>query len=240
MRFLLSCLGQRVFRPESLAKLEEKLQAIAEREASSAQRRMTAVDHRAELVKLEQQLELVKKNLALAENTEHYNAISDVFEELMRTRERLATDVAAADKEALSTLDPNAEVAKALALLRDLGNVVSAAEDLGVIGELFRRVKVRLFLRFHPVKTGKRTVNRLRAGVVIFGSASPPVLLYDGPTDRKKLRAPAAGEVAEALSAKSPGEPNQIGSGREGDSLGNVSRGNWIRTSDLTVPNRAL
>ena len=78
-------------------------------------------------------------------------------------------------------------------------------------------------MRFEEVQRKKRTVNHVSGGVVTLGAAPPPVALYEGPTGRRALNSqmPAAGVLLPA-GAESE-EP--IGPGREGTSLGNVSRG---------------
>jgi hypothetical protein len=80
----------------------------------------------------------------------------------------------------------------------------------------------------------------LASGVVTFGDAPPPVPLYEGPTDRRHVKKPPTHKGVDGLSSvKSPGSSGDS-PGEEGDSLGNANRGERIRTSDLTVPNRAL
>ena len=68
------------------------------------------------------------------------------------------------------------------------------------------------------------------------GSSPPPVEVYNGPTARQKLTIPAARGAAGPVDPSSPAVPKPFGPGQEGESLGNVSRGDWIRTSDLLNP----
>ena len=63
--------------------------------------------------------------------------------------------------------------------------------------------------------------------MVTFGNTEAPVPLYEGPTVRKRIKS----EAAAANAVKSGGDvplPNPVGSGQEGKSLGNVSRGDMI------------
>jgi hypothetical protein len=46
---------------------------------------------------------------------------------------------------------------------------------LGAVGELFRRLNARLFLKFREVRPKKRKINRVAGGVVTFGVKSLPV-----------------------------------------------------------------
>src|SRR6185312_2912365 len=126
--------------------------------------------------------------------------------------------------------------AAALARLRRLTEWAAQAEDYAAVGELFRQVNVRLFARFRAVPKKKRVLNKLVGGVVTFGASPPPVPLYDGPTARQKLTNPAAQDAAGLGDPTSPAVPKPSGPGQEGESLGNVSRGDWIRTSDLLNP----
>jgi hypothetical protein len=87
------------------------------------------------------------------------------------------------------------------------------------------------------VRQKKRTLNKIAGGIVTFGSAEPPIELYDGPTARKKIAGPA-GVIAGPANAESATRPEPPDPGREVDSLGNTSRGDWIRTSDLLNPIR--
>jgi len=67
---------------------------------------------------------------------------------------------------------------------------------------------------------------------VTFGDASPPIELYDGPTDRRSVK-------TDVSSGKVPDEtaPNPGQTGKEDKSLRNVSRGDKIRTCDFWLPN---
>ena len=76
--------------------------------------------------------------------------------------------------------------------------------------------------------------------MVTFGSAPPPITIYEGPTGRQKLSGSVTALVTEPDSHKLSLVPKPFGPGREGDSLGNVSRGDRIRTCDFMVPNHAL
>lgn len=78
-----------------------------------------------------------------------------------------------------------------------------------------------------PAQLKQRVVNRLSGGVVTFGTAEPPVPLYEGPTARKPIKSEAAAAIA-VQSGEDVPLPSPVGSGREGKSLGNVSRGDRI------------
>jgi hypothetical protein len=84
--------------------------------------------------------------------------------------------------------------------------------------------KNKIFASFRPLQLRKRVVNRLGGGVVTFATAAPPVALYEGPTARKRIKSEAAAAIA-VQSGEDVPLPGPVGSGREGKSSGNVSRG---------------
>ena len=73
----------------------------------------------------------------------------------------------------------------ALADFDRLADLAADTSNLGAIGELFRRLNTRLFLRFEEIQPKKRKINKVAGGVVTFGSSPPPVGLYEGPTRRR-------------------------------------------------------
>ena len=123
-------------------------------------------------------------------------------------------------------LNIDAEVEAALAALDDLGELAADPTNLGAIGELFRRLNVRLFLAFREERPKKRVVNRVAGGVVTFGATAPPVALYEGPTGRRALKGRLAAETGQGLAA-SPALPALSGE-QDDSSLGTVSRGERI------------
>jgi hypothetical protein len=123
-------------------------------------------------------------------------------------------------------------------IIRQLTELTRDGDDLGSARQIFDLLNARLFLGFHPVKVKKRTLNKIAGGVVTFGNAPPPIDVYEGPTARRKIKGSAASVAAGPGERHLPPPPEcTIGSGREGKSLGNGNRGDWIRTSDLCVPN---
>jgi hypothetical protein len=86
-------------------------------------------------------------------------------------------------------------------------------------------VNLRLFLRFEQMEVKNRKLNKLASGVVTFGSAPPPITLYEGPTGRREVKGPASLEDTGPCSSQTPLSPAPLDPGREGSSLGNVRRG---------------
>ena len=54
--------------------------------------------------------------------------------------------------------------------------------------ELFVRVDLKFYAKFAVGYRGKRKILSLAGGVLTLGNASPPVPLYDGPTDRPSVQ----------------------------------------------------
>jgi len=238
VRFLLGCVRQRVLAPRTLAKLEARLTELARRESAEGAAAAELRSKEAALVALRAQLEKVGRNMARAETEEQFRAVADEFDGLKGQEKALEAEAGALRRQAGQAKSGEAEVAAALALLRRLTEWSAPSEDYLAVGELFRQVNVKLFARFRAVPVKKRVLNRLVGGVVTFGSSAPPVEVYSGPTARQKLTSPSAQGAAGPGDPSSPAVPKPTGPGQEGESLGNVSRGDWIRTSDLLNPIR--
>ena len=142
--------------------------------------------------------------------------MAEVFDELNARRDVLAAGVAQAEVAEAAQVDPEAEVAAAMATARRLVDLAAEEDNLAAAGDLFRALNVRLFLRFRDDPRGKRTYRATAGGVVTFGDAPPPVPLYDGLTDRKSVSADVP---------VSPSNKNESFDGSEGLSVGNGGRG---------------
>jgi hypothetical protein len=239
-RFLLGCIRQRLLTPALRARLEYKLRAIAEREQKNARPDTTLTEKKAALATLQAKRERAGENLALAESADQYRAVAMVFEQLKSQEKVLEAEVRQLEQAGGTERNVDAEVAAAVAGLDRLADLAAEPSALGDVGELFRRLKARMFFRFAEGRWKKRAVTRLAGGIVTFGSTPPPVALYEGPTGRRYIKGPTAPEEAAGPhSPESPEVPLSVPGG-ESDSLGNVGRGDWIRTSDLLNPIRPL
>jgi len=126
-----------------------------------------------------------------------------------------------------------------MGLVTRLADIRNNPEDFVVAGELFRCVNIRLYFQFRDERAGKRTLRKVAGGVVTFGNAQPPITIYEGPTARGKLRKLMALEATNPGGAMSPLPESEV-SDSEGKSLGNVDRGDRIRTCDLLTPRMHL
>ena len=70
--------------------------------------------------------------------------------------------------------DLDDDISAALADFDRLTDLAADTSNLGAIGELFRRLNTRLFLRFEEIQPKKRKINKVAGGVVTFGTSPPP------------------------------------------------------------------
>ena len=163
-RFVLACLRQRVLSPTAMAKLKTRLRelAVAEGDEDPDRRRREALE--AELASVERKLATVGRNLALAETPEERQVTAAVFGELRESRSRLQRQLEGLGP-AKVVSDQEREVEAALAGLDRLHELaVAAASEGEAIGELFRRVDARLYLRFRAERAGAAPSTRRAAG----------------------------------------------------------------------------
>ena len=118
--------------------------------------------------------------------------MKSVFEQLRQQQQSIETDLRQAEQSSSQGLDIDTEVDAALATLDELAALASDTANLGSIGDLFRRLNAQLFLRFQEVQPKKRKVYQVAGGVVTFGTAPAPVVLYEGPTGRRAIQGRAA------------------------------------------------
>ena len=70
-------------------------------------------------------------------------------------------------------------------------------------------------------------MHNVAGGVPTFGSAPAPIAIYQGPTGRKDIKEETVATDA-AVRDGDDRHPGHIDAEREGNSIGNVSRGDWI------------
>jgi hypothetical protein len=226
--FVLSCIRQRLFQPHMWAGLKQRLHQLASKETRQDEVEEQLKRYRQELSQVDRDLESVQQNLARANSSKQFEAISGIFDGLQVKKSHLAEKVQTHELKARKTSNAESEVGKALENLRQLCNFVTDdSNDLNTARRLIEAVNARMFPRFKRVNEGKRTLNRLSGGVVTFGSAEPPIRLYDGPTSREKVKAAVSRTLAENNGTDSPTTETVVSRG-EGKSLGNVSRGDRI------------
>ena len=230
-KFMLSCLRQRLLPPTLLPKVEQRFRDLAAQGEGSNDAERELTNLRAELAQTQTQLTTVSVNMALAKTPEQFEAISATFDQLKARVNLLQTQIVEAESKTKQVPDTEAEIAGAMDVIHRLTELVADASGLGHATEAFRLTNARLFMRFRPVQGEKRVLNKVAGGVVVLGAAPDPIEIYRGPTGRRALNYNGSTALVAAepgkLSLLAPPETT-IGSGLEGKSLRNVSRGDWI------------
>jgi hypothetical protein len=173
-------------------------------------------------------VETAKQNMTLAQNPQQFQAMAAIFDNLLERQSKLHAELAEATATTTESNDMESEINSALALLQRLTELAAGAESLAAAGELFRMMNARLFLRFTAVQLKKRIVNRVAGGAVTFGTTPPPIVIYQGPTDRKYIKMNLTATDAASPVNGDVHHSGQSDTDREGKSIGNVNRGDWI------------
>ncbi len=156
-----------------------------------------------------------------------YDAVAAIFEKSRGKIEALRTTLDSM-RSRPSGAAVEDEVASALRRLERIGTLAANTDDgdYRSARSLFSMMNARLFLKFEKRQCGRRLLNKLAHGEITFGTAPPPVPVYTG-------------RASEPEPARSVNEKSHL-PGEASDSIGNVSRGDMIRTCDFRVPNAAL
>jgi hypothetical protein len=225
-QFMLGCIRQRLLTPAYRGKLEKRLRELAERDRNQVSLAQSISSKRAALLEMTQKRQRVAENLALAETESQHRAIATIFDEVAQKVESLELELRQAEQSVVDTTDLGAAISVALEKFDRLADLAADADNLEAIGELFQHLNARLFLQFEESQPKKRTLNKVAGGVVTFGASPPPVGLYEGPTGRRAFRGIA--ETTGCMSGITNVPARLCGTDREGMSLGNVNRGDWI------------
>ncbi len=230
-QFMLSCLRQRLLSPTLLPIAEQELRELAGQEDGKREADQELVNRRAQLIRVQSQLKTVSDNMALAKTPEQYEVISAKFDQLKAQEASLQTEIAETELKTDQVPDTEAEIAGAMGIIHRLTDLATSSNSLELAAEAFQLTNARLFLQFRAVQVKKRLLNKLSGGVAVLGSAPNPIEVYRGPTGRRALNynGSTALKAAEPGKLSLPSPPKHtISSGSEGNSLGNVSRGERI------------
>jgi hypothetical protein len=226
VRFTLSCMRQKLFRPGLQGKLEARLRELAAQDRNNCNGdKAKKVTSALELVQTE--LRTVERNLAMARTPEQYQAVAKVFDQLLAKKSDLETQLAIQQR-SRTDVSADDEVRAAMSVAERLIGLADDPANLGSIGHAFSMVNARLFLRFKDVQAGKRQLRKPAGGVITFGAAVPPIRLYEGPTGRKHLMKGVAIVGNSGIANTSARSVSRCLPGQEGHSLGNVNRGDRI------------
>lgn len=224
-RFALAAIRQRLLDPGMRNRLEEKLRKLAAGNQTSHMDR-TRTCKQEDLLKVQSQLAVVKRNLALAETPEESKAIREVFVDLTAREAQIANEISKLPAANQSTSQGRNRFDEAMELTKKLPMLAEDSKNLGSIGQLFSSLNLQMFLRFQPVQKAKRIENKLAGGILTIGETPPPIEKYNGPTGR--------GAIQESKRSQNPegempsGSVSQIDSDRRRKSLGNVNRADRI------------
>ena len=227
-RAALQFLKDKTNSPERLNKLRARLQELAATGGSTTTDQGRKADRQSALTALQSDLAVAKRNLALARDEQQYKAIASVFDDLKRRETELQNEIHQNGLKEKNDRRPDELVAAALALFNKLPELVDDEDNLAAIGQAFRLVNLRLFLRFEKIQVKRRLLNKVAGGVVTFGNAPPPVELYSGPTGRRGLNSMRAATFAAGPGTREKRAAPDTCSGSEGNSLRNVNRGDMI------------
>ena len=145
VRFVFSCVRQRILAPHMLSRLEIRLRELAQQEVVGGLGAEELRSKEAALVTVKSQLQTVSQNLGLAKTPELFEVVAAQFEKLKAQEKALEAETTALRQKVGQVMNPEAEVAAAMRLLRHLTAWAAQAEDYVAVGELFRQLNVKLY-----------------------------------------------------------------------------------------------
>ncbi len=222
-RFALAAVQQQICSPEARKKLEARLRKRAEAEARSPGALQILKAKELDLARIENDLKQATRNLARA-NDDQFHAISEYFDELKVQRDTCRTEIAELRRHSSVRVNPEDAVAAMLKFADKLYQLAEDSNNLPAIGELFKKLNIRMFLRFVPVQKAKRIENKLAGGVLTMGAAAPPIDLQARPSrhSAQELQCKNMAGLDPAADAE------RSCPGLEAESLGNVNRDDRI------------
>jgi hypothetical protein len=236
-RFTLSCIRQKLLR--LLPQVEQRLRDFAAASEATPLQETEGDGLKIELTNLQLEIKTVSSNLAIAKSDAQFQAVSAHFDQL-RGREA-ALQIKLAEASARQTAGKaHFDVKTIVGGFEKLLDKASDETNLKLAGEAIQMANAKLFLKFEQAAVKKRTLNRISSGVATFGDSAPPIELFKGPTARDPVKMSAGTRLAKVNHFDHAVEKTDslIVSDREEKSLGNVSRADWIRTSDLLTPSQ--
>ncbi len=181
-KLVVSCLVQKVLTPSALLKLRHRLAELAQNESKPVER--SSCIAQTELEKLKKDQAKIESNMALAENPDQFKVIANAFEKNKKRMDELQQQLVR-EKRPSERPGVKAEVDAAIDALVRLPELLSKSDDYSQLTEAFGLVNARLFLGFKETQPKKRIVNKISRGVITFGETTPPILLYQCPTNRR-------------------------------------------------------
>ena len=168
LQFIWQLLLQLVSRCGGRQSLRAQLRrAVAARQASSAGGQVSGAKLlEKQLEKIQKERNIVRKNLARAKSGAAFKAVEAEFNRLEHDVRELELQLAQCSSAAASSASPDQVVDEAIRLLDTLGDFSDDRSARQRLGELLRRLDIRLWLRFQDNPRGKRPKRVLRSGVI--------------------------------------------------------------------------
>ncbi|MCE9603393.1 MAG: hypothetical protein K8U03_00650 [Planctomycetia bacterium] len=187
VKIVIDALRQKICSPSAMEKYEARLLELATEESTVSVDVTKLAAKEEELREVRRDLFKVGRNLALAETNELMKVITQTFDEFKLREARLEREVQELRLSNTPKQDIQAEVNAARGALDRLPELIEDPTNLADAATAIRFVNAYVFLDFHKVAQGKRTLNRVHSGAITFGSEIPPVKIYEGPTGRRAL-----------------------------------------------------
>jgi len=179
LQFTLGFLHAAAERAGGREALRGRLMGIAKRERANGTEatdleKIKALE--AQLAAAEEELKLIRRNWALAKDDVAHEALGSEY----KTQQMTITGIRAKLEKlkAIATAKPSgdsaADVDLALALFDQLKSVGTNPTARSGIAALLNKIQFRMWLSFAPVKRGKRTLRKLKGGIVTSGECKSP------------------------------------------------------------------
>lgn len=130
---------------------------------------------------------MVKTNLGRAKSDEQYNEIAAQIDDLDARKATLSERLRQITAQS-NCIDVDAILERSLKAFKGAQQLAGQANDLAGATRLFDALNVQLLLRFQPVQKKIRVEHKLAGGIIIWGSAEPPIQKYTGPTGKRALK----------------------------------------------------
>lgn len=142
---------------------------------------------------------LAEKNLARAKNDQAFRAVERQFAELTEQQQKLEKEQANAKQRTDQKQSVRRLEQEAIAQIDRLAELADDASNQPHVVELFRRLDVKMYLKFGHIHKEKYVQSRIAGGVLTFGAAEPPIPVYSGPTSRTAVGKSAPESVEEGF-----------------------------------------
>jgi hypothetical protein len=265
LRFTMLTLKQFVDQHGRHERLRQKLLERAHRESarSDDDQRSTELKRlRCRYAELKEESDTIEFRMARERDEQIYERLKHQYREALSQLAEMAETIKRAEVSAIvrEAACPEKQVEAAMALLDDVARVATDTNARTEVKALLKRLGLWIGLTFQPaIKGKKRAVQQLVSGQIVFGDGKLPVPIFgqDNVDDisgdqqncpasdaeaeicgsKKNVEAGVCPAPVHVLSDEAP--PDLTRSQPEGISITKVSRGDWIRTSDLLNPIQA-